>query len=115
MSEDIEDYKIILIGNVEVGKTTLLKKLSTGKFRDFYFATISYDKSNFQYQITIEKKRNKKEEKNFGFNLFDLSDSEKFRELNLKEVMDLLLYMIDITNRNSFNSIENWIKFYDYF
>ena len=53
MSEDIEDYKIILIGNVEVGKTTLLKKLSTGKFRDFYFATISYDKSNFQYQITI--------------------------------------------------------------
>ena len=24
--------------------------------------------------------------------------------------MDLLLYMIDITNRNSFNSIENWIN-----
>ena len=109
MSEDIEDYKIILIGNVEVGKTTLLKKLSTGKFRDFYFATISYDKSNFQYQITIEKKRNKKEEKNFGFNLFDLSGSEKFRELiyhQFKGNDD----MIDITNRNSFNSIENWIN-----
>ena len=112
MSQDttIEDYKIILLGNEDIGKTTFFKKLLTGEFRDKYIKTVGLDVKNFQININIEKKEIKN--KNFGFKLFDLTCSEKFRTITASYInrSDGIIIMYDITNRNSFDSIENWIN-----
>jgi GTPase SAR1 family protein len=38
------DYKIILIGNPNVGKTSILRKLNTGEFNEGSISTIGIDK-----------------------------------------------------------------------
>ena len=113
MSQDktIEDYKIILLGNEEVGKTVFFKKLLTGEFRDKNIKSIGIDKKNYEFEINIENKKVKKN-KNLGFNLYDLTGIEKFRSITVTYIKhsDGIIIMYDLTNRNSFDSIENWIN-----
>ena len=113
MSQDktIEDYKIILLGNEEVGKTVFFKKLLTGEYRDEYIKTIGLEIKNFEINISIENKK-VKENKSLGFKLFDLTGIEKFRSITVTytKSSDGIIIMYDLTNRNSFDSVEYWIN-----
>ena len=56
MSEDMSDfdaqYKMILVGNSTIGKTTLFKKLSKNVFNENNVSTIGMDKNIFiKYKI----------------------------------------------------------------
>ena len=107
MASKIINYKIILIGNSGVGKTSLFRKLSTGEFIAKNISTIGIDKKTLDYTINIQN-----EKKNFNISLFDTAGQEKFRAVTksyYKESEGILL-MYDITDKKSFDNVEMWIN-----
>ena len=107
MASKIISYKIILIGNSGVGKTSIFRKLSTGEFLAKNISTIGIDKKTLDYTINI-----KNEKKNFSISLFDTAGQEKFRAVTksyFKESEGILL-MYDITDKKSFDNVEIWIN-----
>ena len=100
-------YKIILIGNSGVGKTSLFRKLSTGEFIARNISTIGIDKKTLDYSIDINNQK-----KNFRISLFDTAGQEKFRAITksyYKESEGIFL-MYDITDRKSFDNVEMWVN-----
>ncbi len=104
------EYKFILIGNSGVGKTSILKFLSTGIFPLETISTIGVDKKTLDVSVEVEE-NNKKTKKDFIISLFDTAGQEKFRSIaaTYYRGSDGILLLYDITDRNSFESIEMWI------
>ena len=104
------NYRFILIGNSGVGKTSFFRKLSTGEFCEKNISTIGIEKKTFDLDITIDNK-GKSENKKFGISLFDTAGQEKFRAItyNYFKGTDGILLIYDISDRQSFESVENWI------
>ena len=105
------EYKFILIGNSGVGKTSILKFLSTGVFPQEIISTIGVDKKTLDVSVEVEE-NNKKTKKDFIISLFDTAGQEKFRSIaaTYYRGSDGILLLYDITDRNSFESIEMWIN-----
>ena len=101
------NYKIILIGNSGVGKTSLFRKLSTGEFLPKNISTIGIDKKTLEYSIDVNN-----EKKNFNISLFDTAGQEKFRAVtkSYSKESEGILLMYDITDRKSFDNVEMWIN-----
>ena len=111
MSENIIEYKVILIGNTAVGKTSLFKKLTTGNFTEKNISTIGMDKKSLPVEIEINE-NNKIVKKNIEISLVDTAGQERFRSITkgyFKE-SDGVLLLYDVTNKNSFKNIELWIN-----
>ena len=106
MSQQIE-YKIILIGNTGVGKTSIFRKLSTGEFSDTNISTIGVEKKT----IYINFKDDKNDKKIINVSLFDTAGQEKFRSITLNyfKGSDGILLIYDITNRSTFENVGMWI------
>ena len=104
------EYKFILIGNSGVGKTSILRFLSTGEFPEDTISTIGVDKKTLNVSFEVEEK-NTKIKKDFIISLFDTAGQEKFRAIarNYYKGSDGILLLYDITNRKSFENIEIWI------
>ena len=105
------EYKLILIGNSGVGKTSILRFLSTGEFPEDTISTIGVDKKTLNVSVEVEE-NNKKIKKDFIISLFDTAGQEKFRSIaaTYYRGSDGILLLYDITDRNSFESIEMWIN-----
>ena len=99
----INPIKIIIIGSVNVGKTTLLTRYATGKFQN-----ISKSTSNASFITKIKNVNNKK----YEIKLWDTAGQEKYRSLTKIFIKDakiaLLVYAID--DKNSFNDLEMWLN-----
>ncbi len=97
------ELKAILLGSSGVGKTNLINTCTGLKFDKCSRPTTTGTFS--QKIITINGK-------NFTINLWDTAGQEKFRSLTkifLKKA-DIVIYVYDITNRNSFEDLEEWIN-----
>ena len=71
------EYKIILVGNSTVGKTTLFKKLSSGVFNKLNIATLGIDIKTLDYEINVEE--NGQEVKKFiKIQLYDTAGQERY-------------------------------------
>ena len=105
------NYKIILIGNSGVGKTSFFRKLSTGEFYDKNISTIGIEKKSLELNIDIQKD-GKKEKKKFNISLFDTAGQEKFRSvtLNYYKGSDGIFLIYDITDKTSFDQVRTWIE-----
>ena len=95
--------KIIMVGSMNVGKTSLVTKFATGQ-------TLSQPKTtkNASY---VSKKR-KINGMNFEIKLWDTAGQEKFKSLTklfTKEAkIAILVYSID--SEESFNELDEWLK-----
>ena len=105
------NYRFILIGNSGVGKTSFFRKLSTGDFYEKNISTIGIEKKTFNLDIDIDN-NGKKENKKFEIYLFDTAGQEKFRAItyNYFKGTDGILLIYDITDKSTFESVENWIS-----
>ena len=105
MSDDKIEYKVILIGNTAVGKTSLFKKLTTGEFSDKNISTIGVDKKTLSVKIPNVNKE-------IDISLVDTAGQERFRAIAKKyyQGCDGILLLYDITNKESFKQIESWIE-----
>ncbi len=104
------DYKVILIGNTAVGKTSLFKKLTTGEFIDKNISTIGIDKRSLSFSIEVNE-NNKIIERDVEISIIDTAGQERFRAItkNYYKEGDGILLLYDVTNRETFKNVESWI------
>ena len=109
MSGSIE-YKVVLIGNSTVGKTSLFKKLTTGEFSEKNISTIGMDKKTLNLEIEVNE-NNTPVTKKVNISLVDTAGQERFRSItkNYFKESDGILLLYDVTNKESFKNVENWI------
>tara|TARA_B110000879_G_C11101091_1_gene483241 strand:+ start:704 stop:1300 length:597 start_codon:yes stop_codon:yes gene_type:complete len=100
--------KLILVGDTNVGKTALLNRKHNNIFNPTFSSTLGVD---FHY---ISVRRGNRDIKIY---LWDTAGQEKFA--NLINVyfrnLDGAMIIYDITNRNSYDSIEKWIDKINFF
>jgi len=103
--EDCETYKIITLGDCEVGKTSIIERIINKKFVDKYQCTIGL--GYFHYYLKYKGKK-------YILTLIDTNGTEKFKSVsqNYLNDSDGVLFIYDINNKDSFDSLKYWIEFY---
>ena len=101
-------YKIIIIGDSAVGKTCVFKKISSNTFNEKSISTIGMDRRTLYFTI----KNSQGNDLEVEVQLWDTAGQERFRSITTsyyKSSQGLIL-MYDITKRESFEGVENWIQ-----
>ena len=101
-------YKIIIIGDSAVGKTCIFKKITSNTFNEKSISTIGMDRRTLFFTI----KDSKGSDLEIEVQLWDTAGQERFRSITAtyyKSSQGLLL-MYDITKRETFSNVENWIE-----
>ena len=107
MSDNTTDYtfKILIIGDSGVGKTGFLHRLIEGSFSESFETTIGVDFKTKNFQVDGKKIKTQ---------FWDTAGQERFRSITRAYIRGtqgtLLLY--DITNRNTFNSLVEWLGYF---
>ena len=110
MSDSSIDYKVVLIGNSGVGKTSLFKKITTGQFSEKNISTIGMDKKTLNLEIEVNQD-NQIVKKEVNVSLVDTAGEERFRSItkNYFKESDGILLLYDVTNKETFKNVEGWI------
>ena len=99
--EDMEEIKLILLGEAGCGKSCIISRYTLNKFDSNYFTTFSntFISKNFEYKG-----------KKYNINIWDTVGQEKFRSLTKIFIKDtkICLLVYDITNMRSFEEIKNY-------
>ena len=107
-NQNIINYRFALLGDSTVGKTAIFKKISYGTFTDTV-ASIGFDKKTLTFQdLEIDGNKIKK---SFEISLFDTAGQERFRSITKNHILgsDGIILIYDITNRESFDHLEEWL------
>ena len=95
-------FRICLIGNASVGKTSLLKTYTSNPFHNKYMPTVGVDFQvvTLKYKEIIAK-----------VHIWDTAGEERFKSIssNYYRSSHGFIYVYDITDGDSLNSLENWI------
>lgn len=103
MADDSLTFKILILGDSNVGKTSILLTYTDKFFTETHVATIGVE-----YKIKSIKIKNY----NIRLQIWDTSGQERFKSLtgNFIRGSDGIIFVYDITNRKSFDAIKEWIK-----
>ena len=95
-------YKIMVLGESKVGKTSLIKRYTKDQFGGVYLTTVGMD---FQDKI-IEI-----EDKKIRLQVWDTAGQERFRNVTKSYFQSShgLLVVYDITDRESFEKLNFWV------
>ena len=99
---------MIIIGDSAVGKTCIFKKITSNTFNEKSISTIGMDRRTLFFTI----KDSKGSDLEIEVQLWDTAGQERFRSITAtyyKSSQGLLL-MYDITKRETFSNVENWIE-----
>lgn len=112
MTQKNNDYKIILIGNSAVGKTSIFKKISSGTFTDRNISTIGMDKRTLSFKDIEVEIDDKTLHEEFNIILYDTAGQERYRAItrNYFQGSDIVFIIYDITNKKSFEDVEAWLE-----
>ena len=106
MKENNEDstiytYKIILIGDSFVGKTSLIIRFCDNKYEASGIATIGID---------TKTKYVKRKDKKIELQIWDTAGQERFRSLSKSccNAMDGIIFVYDMGNKETFKNIKTW-------
>ena len=99
---DIDENKVVLIGDPGVGKTCIMKKFMEGEFDEDTFTTVTaqYHRKHFKFPGN----------KSISLNIWDTAGQEKFRSINniyYKKARAVIM-VYDITVIKSFNSVKEF-------
>lgn len=95
-------FKILIIGNSSVGKTSFLFRYADNSFTSAFVSTVGID---FKVKTVI---RNGKKIK---LQIWDTAGQERYRTITTayyRGAMGFIL-MYDVTNEESFNSVQDWV------
>ena len=103
-SYQISKQKLILVGDVAVGKTSIINSLMGQKFSEEYEPSIGVD----FFSKTLKYKG-----KSIKFQIWDSAGQEKFKSLipNYIRGASLIILVYDITNKKTFDNLNSWIEF----
>ncbi len=96
-------FKVVVIGDGRVGKTTTLLRYVDNAFQETYLPTIGVNVSNKDISVAGKKIR---------LNFYDIAGQEKFKLMRrvFYEGLNGAVIMFDVTSIESFQHLENWIK-----
>ena len=102
-ASQIENYKIVIIGDQHVGKTSILSKYKYEAVEEDYAPTVGIDFLTKNVFL---------EDKTIRLIMWDTAGQERFKSLipsYLKNANSIIL-TFDITSKNSFNSLTKWLE-----
>jgi len=103
MAQQVPEFKLVLVGDGGVGKTTFVKRHLTGEFEKKYNATVGVEVHPLQFQT------------NRGlivYNVWDTAGQEKFGGLRDGYYIggQCAIIMFDVTSRITYKNVPNWHK-----
>ena len=95
--------KILIIGDSQVGKTSLLLNYIDKIFPEEHISTIG---------VEYKEKFIKKDDFNIRLQVWDTAGQERFRSItkSIYRNTNGVLFVYDITSKESFVNVKNWIK-----
>jgi len=104
MSEDpkiVAVFKLVLVGDGGVGKTTFVKRHKTGEFEKKYVATLGVEVHPLVFSTTRGMIR---------YNVWDTAGQEKFGGLRDGYYIQgqCAIIMFDVTSRVTYKNVPNW-------
>ena len=108
MEED-ENYeiliKLVILGDVSVGKSNFLYRFVDGEFNPIHVATVGFDFKSRVWEIKKLKKKVK-------FQIWDTAGQEKYMSINknLFQRVQGIILMYDITREDTFNNLSKWME-----
>jgi small GTP-binding protein len=102
-SDNFINFKIIIIGDSGVGKSSLLKRAVQNKFEEGYQATIGFEFLLMHYQVNELKLK---------LQIWDTCGEEMYRSLiqGFYRNTSLALIVYDITKKETFDALDIWLK-----
>ena len=95
--------KVEVVGDLEVGKTSILKKLIQNEFTEEYTPTLGYEFNPYLIKINDIVLK---------LQIWDMCGNDNYRSvlLNLYRNASLGILVYSVCSRESFNNLENWIS-----
>ena len=104
MAEEEYDFifKVLLLGNSDVGKSSLILRYVDEVWSDTFVPTIGVD---------FKVKTSNLENKNIKMQIWDTAGQERFRNVISSYFRGAhgILLIYDVTNRDSFKNLESWL------
>ncbi len=96
-------FKLVIIGESSVGKTNIINRFVNNKFTETSRSTIG---------VALSTKEHKIQDENVTVQIWDTAGQERFNSITSHYYRGAKAAMIvyDITDRNSFNRVDNWYK-----
>ena len=95
--------KILLLGDTAVWKTSILLKYTDGYFPEMYISTIG---------VEYKSKKVKINDNIINLQIWDTAGQERYKSITTSFLKgaDGVLYVYDITQKSSFDSLKIWIR-----
>lgn len=103
MAEPAYTFKLVLVGDGGVGKTTFVKRHLTGEFEKKYIATIGVEVHPLKFNTNAGE---------VCFNVWDTAGQEKFGGLRDGYYIkgNCAIIMFDVTSRVTYKNVPSWHK-----
>ena len=103
MSEETPSYKVLIIGDGGVGKSTYVRQINTGEFKNKYDTTIGLE----PHPVTLLTSAGEK-----NLTILDTAGQEKFGSLRQEIYKDThaAFIMFDLTSRITYVNISQWYR-----
>ena len=105
-NEDEDEFKIITLGEMAVGKTSIIKRYVYEDFSLNELSTMGVENSFKEIEVNGKK---------IKFNLIDTSGQEKFKAIaaNYFRYADIVLFVFDWSNKKTFENMKEWINYFN--
>lgn len=97
-------FKLILLGDIAVGKTSTLVSFTEKKFKEEYFCTVGVE-----FKITT---LNLNDYEKADLQIWDTCGEERFRTITRQYYLNCngILLFFDVTNYKSFSNLNSWLE-----
>lgn len=101
MAQETPEFKLILVGDGGVGKTTFVKRHLTGAFEKKYVATLGVEVHPLKFPTSFG---------DIKFNVWDTAGQEKYGGLRDGYYIqgECAIIMFDVTSRITYKHVPNW-------
>ena len=94
---------LMLLGDGQVGKTSLILRLTGNEFNDSQLTTVG--KESYIYQVTLHGYELK-------MKIWDTAGQERFKSMSVQVIKnsDAVILVYSIDDRNSFDALDQWLN-----
>ena len=102
-NSDILIIKLLIVGDAGVGKSNFIYRYTKDKFSTSNLSSSGFESNSKEINISDQK---------IIVQLWDSAGQEKYKSItkNLFTRVQGIIIVYDITNKNSFSNVKNWIK-----